>query len=191
MQLRHLPNLISISRSLAVPVLVWIAFRGWQELFAWGLLLAGASDLLDGWLARRFGWTSRLGAMLDSISDVLLALTAIAGLWLFHQQTLLSVWPTIAAICAVWLVVHVAALLRYGKPASFHTRLTQIGLFGFGLFVLLMFFYGFVPWFFYTVAALCLLAGMENMAMIMLIESWSPDRRGGLLTLLRQRKQQD
>lgn len=190
MQLRYLPNLISIARTVSVPVLLWFASRGWQELFAWGLLVAGASDILDGWLARRFGWTSRLGALLDSISDVLLASAAIVGLWLFHRETLLAAWPIIAAVCATWLLVHAAALLRYGRPASFHTRLTQAGLFGFGLFVLLTFFYGFVPWFFYLIAALCLLAGIENMVMILLLARWTPNLRGGLLELLRQRKQQ-
>lgn len=190
MQLRHLPNLISASRTIAVPVLLWIASRGWQELFAWGLLLAGASDILDGWLARRYGWTSPLGAMLDSISDVLLTLTAIAGLWIFHRETLLEQWPTIAAVCAIWLVVHIVALLRYRKPASFHTRLTQVGLLSFGLFVLLTFFYGFVPWIFYFVAGLCMLAGIENFLMIALLRDWTPNLRGGLAAALRQRKQE-
>lgn len=191
MQLRHIPNLISASRTFAVPILLWFASRGWQDAFAWGLLLAGCSDILDGWLARRYGWTSKLGAMLDSISDILLSVTALVGLWIFHRVTLIALWPTFAAICAMWFVVHLAALLRYGKPASFHTRLTQAGLVGFGIFVLLMFFYGFVPWYFYLIAALCLLAGIENLIMIGLLAQWTPNVPGGIYTLMQQRKHKD
>ncbi len=188
MQLRHLPNLISAGRLATIPVLLWLAARGWQDAFAWLLLAAGASDLLDGWLARRFGWVSRFGAMLDSIADVALTLTAIAGLWIFHRDTLAAYWPYIAAICLTWLVVHAVALIRYRRLASFHTRLTQMGLFGFGLFVLLVFFHGFVPWFFYLVALLCVLAGIENLVMILLLANWTPNMRGGLLALLRSRR---
>jgi hypothetical protein len=63
-----------------------------------------------------------------------------------------------------------------------------MGLFGFGLFVLLVFFHGFVPWFFYVVASLCVLAGIENLVMILLLANWTPNMRGGLLALLRSRR---
>jgi CDP-diacylglycerol--glycerol-3-phosphate 3-phosphatidyltransferase len=187
MQARQIPNLISAARLASVPCLLWVAAGGWHDVFAWLLLAAGASDLLDGWLARRFGWVSRFGAMLDSIADVMLTLTAIIGLWLFHRVTLADYWPFIAAICVTWLLVHAFALFRYGRLASFHTRLTQVGLLSFGFFVLLVFFHGFVPWFFYSVAAVCTLAGIENFIMIAMLPKWTPNTRGGLLALLKER----
>jgi len=64
-----LPNLISLGRLVLVPVSVeMIATRRWPEALAL-FLVAGASDALDGWIARRFDLRSELGAYLDAIAD--------------------------------------------------------------------------------------------------------------------------
>jgi len=78
MSLHWIPNAISMLRiALVVPVL-WLIL---QDEFAWALLLfwiAGFSDGLDGYLAARFGWQSRSGALLDPIADKLL----VAGMFI-------------------------------------------------------------------------------------------------------------
>jgi cardiolipin synthase len=70
--LRHLPNLLTASRLVAG----FFAFRAILSLeFTAALALAvaaGVTDALDGYLARRFGWTSRLGAWIDPIADKIL-----------------------------------------------------------------------------------------------------------------------
>jgi cardiolipin synthase (CMP-forming) len=64
-----LPNLISLGRLVLVPVSVdMIASRRWPEALAI-FLVAGISDALDGWIARRFDLRSELGAYLDAIAD--------------------------------------------------------------------------------------------------------------------------
>jgi cardiolipin synthase (CMP-forming) len=64
-----LPNLISLGRLALVPVSVdMIATRRWPEALA-VFLVAGISDALDGWVARRFDLRSELGAYLDAIAD--------------------------------------------------------------------------------------------------------------------------
>lgn len=72
MSLRWLPNAISIMRIVLVaPILAFIV----QGRFDVALLLffvAGFSDGLDGFLAKKFDWHSRLGALLDPIADKLL-----------------------------------------------------------------------------------------------------------------------
>lgn len=72
---RHLPNAISLVRiALVVPVGLAIASHRFDSAL-WLAVVAGMSDALDGWLARRFGWRSRLGGMLDPLADKLLLLT--------------------------------------------------------------------------------------------------------------------
>jgi cardiolipin synthase len=64
-----IPNLITLGRILLVPVLVW-AIVSDQMLIAFVLFLAaGLSDAIDGFLAKRFGMTSELGAYLDPLAD--------------------------------------------------------------------------------------------------------------------------
>jgi cardiolipin synthase len=65
----NLPNLITIARILMVPVVVWaIASRQMQIAFL-VFLAAGVSDAVDGFLAKRLGMASELGAHLDPLAD--------------------------------------------------------------------------------------------------------------------------
>jgi cardiolipin synthase len=80
---RHLPNLICLLRI----ALVWpVAAAMWDGNFplAVGLFFVAAiSDGLDGYLAKRFGWTSQLGKVLDPVADKLLLVTVfISAAWL-------------------------------------------------------------------------------------------------------------
>jgi cardiolipin synthase len=83
MSLNWIPNAISMLRiALVVPVL-WLILQG---EFGWALLLfwiAGFSDGLDGYLAARFNWQSRTGALLDPIADKLL----VAGMFITLTYT--------------------------------------------------------------------------------------------------------
>jgi cardiolipin synthase len=86
---RDIPNLITFLRFLLVPPVVY--FLSHQEFGSALLLfvLAGFSDALDGFLAKRFGWTSRLGEMMDPLADKLLLICSYVTLgWL----GLLPVW---------------------------------------------------------------------------------------------------
>lgn len=74
--LRQLPNLVSALRIvLVVPLVVSIA----REQYGTALLIAviaGVSDGVDGYLARRFGWQSRLGSILDPVADKLMLVSS-------------------------------------------------------------------------------------------------------------------
>jgi cardiolipin synthase len=70
--LRHLPNLLSGMRLLAAPVAAWLLLIGRDTASLAVFAAAGLSDLLDGYVARRWGFTSRFGAWLDPAADKLL-----------------------------------------------------------------------------------------------------------------------
>jgi CDP-diacylglycerol--glycerol-3-phosphate 3-phosphatidyltransferase/cardiolipin synthase len=78
-----LPNLLTLSRIVIVPVLVWVMWKaGWQGyLLAFVLYcLAGATDYFDGYLARAQGTVSKLGVFLDPIADKIMVAAAIVML---------------------------------------------------------------------------------------------------------------
>lgn len=84
MKPRDIPNLITVFRFLLVPPVVWLLIndRFTAALVVFGV--AGFSDGLDGFLAKQFGWTSRLGSLLDPLADKLLLLAAFITLGLLH-----------------------------------------------------------------------------------------------------------
>lgn len=87
-----LPNGISLFRLLLIPVFVVLAARygrsvseglplDWCRIAAVSVfLIAGVSDALDGWIARRFNMYSKLGSVLDPLADKALMLSAIITL---------------------------------------------------------------------------------------------------------------
>ena len=76
-----IPNLLSAVRLALLPLFLWLVLGphadGWAVIV---LVLIGVSDYLDGYLARRLGQTSRLGAILDPVADRLYILAAVVGL---------------------------------------------------------------------------------------------------------------
>jgi len=72
------PNLISLARLGCLPWFVWLVF-GAEDRWAAALLLGalGATDWVDGWVARRFNQVSELGKILDPTADRLLLLVAL------------------------------------------------------------------------------------------------------------------
>ncbi|RMG33697.1 MAG: CDP-alcohol phosphatidyltransferase family protein [Gammaproteobacteria bacterium] len=79
--LRHLPNLISTLRIVLVGPIVWALLERHFEAAIWLFLVAGISDGVDGFLAKRFGWTSRLGGILDALADKFLLVSTFVCLW--------------------------------------------------------------------------------------------------------------
>lgn len=75
--LLSLPNALSLSRVALAPLFV---VSRQPELRVGLLVLAGATDVLDGWLARRQRATSRVGAILDPVADRTFVLAAMAAL---------------------------------------------------------------------------------------------------------------
>jgi cardiolipin synthase len=64
-----IPNLITLARILAVPIVVWAITAGEVRVAFALFLAAGLSDLVDGFLAKRFNMATELGAYLDPLAD--------------------------------------------------------------------------------------------------------------------------
>ncbi len=83
--LRHLPNLISALRIALVAPLIAAILLGRYETALAIAVIAGVSDGVDGYLARRFGWQSRLGSMLDPAADKLMLVGCMLALGWLHE----------------------------------------------------------------------------------------------------------
>jgi cardiolipin synthase len=85
MSLRLLPNILTIFRMVSVgPIVYWLFTGSYKAAFILGVF-SGISDLLDGFLARRFGWTTHFGGVLDPLTDKLLLISTTFTLaWLGH-----------------------------------------------------------------------------------------------------------
>jgi cardiolipin synthase len=93
--MRNIPTLITLTRLLLAAVVAWAAFEASYGLAAVVFVIAAASDLADGPIARRYALVTELGARLDAVADKILMLAAVVPLLL---QGLLPWW---LALCVV------------------------------------------------------------------------------------------
>jgi len=119
---RHLPNLICLIRLALVWPILTALHAGEHRLALVLFVIAAASDGVDGYLAKRFNWTSELGKFLDPLADKLLLITVFveAG-WL----ELVPWWLT-AAVVARDVMIGLGALIfrlwfgpLHGRPTRF------------------------------------------------------------------------
>src|ERR671930_1611833 len=107
------PNILTLARICLTPVIALLPFiQGyWPKVIAFLIFLAaGASDVIDGWLARRSNSVSELGQLLDPVADkLLLFATLIPIFWLTRHPTILYGIPWWGSL-PVWV-----ALLLVGR----------------------------------------------------------------------------
>jgi CDP-diacylglycerol--glycerol-3-phosphate 3-phosphatidyltransferase len=156
--------------------------------FAFLLLPVLASDIVDGWLARKLGAESNFGAALDSVADISVVRTMVYAIWPLHPDVYREHGWIIISVVVIWVFAHLASLIRYGRLASFHTRLIRAGIFAFSLFALVLFLFGFVPWLLFLAALICALGAVEHFVMLALLPHWTPNVHGGIREALRLRR---
>ena len=125
--MKHLPNLLSGLRLLAAPLAAWLLLHDHDSAALAVFGLAGLSDLLDGYVARHWGFTSRFGAWLDPAADKLLILLSLvtllylgrAPLWLVVMVLARDIAIALGAL-VIWAfsLPMIVAPLMIGKAAA-------------------------------------------------------------------------
>jgi len=80
----NIPNIITIFRFFLVPLFVYVFFSGYDKNYmvsAGIFLLAGFTDVLDGYIARKYNMVTRWGKLMDPLADKLMQLAVIISLW--------------------------------------------------------------------------------------------------------------
>jgi cardiolipin synthase (CMP-forming) len=98
----NLPNLITVLRLFAVPVVIWTILAGYLQAAFWIFLAAGISDAIDGYLARKWHQRTELGAYLDAIADKSLLVSIFITLSIVG---LIPAWLAIAVVSRDLMIV--------------------------------------------------------------------------------------
>jgi cardiolipin synthase len=103
------PNVITLVRLLCIPVFLWMLFgRHWHVAAAFLLAGLGATDWVDGYVARRYHQVSTFGKVLDPMADRLLVGTAVISVMVYGA---VPVWFGVATITREVLVSAMVVLL--------------------------------------------------------------------------------
>ena len=168
MNMSQLPNAISILRMFLVMPVVWNLLQlNFTAALVW-TAVAGFSDGLDGFLAKHYGWQTRLGSILDPLADKLLLVSTFVTLtWL----DLIPLWLLIAVLGRDLLIVIGGVVFHYtlGRFDMQPSRISKLNTLVQILFVLaVVFFHGdfaLTPWVLealaYIVLATTILSGID------------------------------
>jgi phosphatidylglycerophosphate synthase len=125
---RHwrIADVLSGTRLVLIPA-VWIAaLLGNGRLVGVGLVVAGASDFFDGYLARRLGEESASGARLDSLADNLLLISAAAWIELLHPEILSQNTVLVVATMAIYLASLSIGLIKFHQLGNLHLYSSKV-----------------------------------------------------------------
>lgn len=100
--LRSLPNILTILRIILIIPFVIMIIDGRFKAGFYILLAAGFTDALDGYLARRYSWSSKIGGILDPVADKLLMISAY---FVLSMSELLPWWISVLVICRDLMIV--------------------------------------------------------------------------------------
>jgi cardiolipin synthase len=131
----NLPNLITLSRLLSVPLTIWLILGERFGVAFWVFVGAGISDALDGFIAKRFDCRTRLGALLDPVADKALLTSVYVALgiaeYLPNWLVILVVFRDVMIIGGFVLIQTLAATSRFDPLyISKINTLAQIALVG-------------------------------------------------------------
>jgi cardiolipin synthase (CMP-forming) len=141
----NIPNIITLGRILAVPFIVWAIASNQMEIAFAIFIIAGVSDAVDGFLAKRFNMSSELGALLDPVADkaLLVSIYMALGIWGAIPR-----WIVILVVSRdIMIVGAVIVSWLYGKPIPMKplmvSKLNTVAQVGFAALVLASLGFGF------------------------------------------------
>lgn len=111
-QLLTLPNIITLVRLACIPIFLWLLFvQDDRASAAWLLGGLGATDWVDGWVARRYGQVSELGKILDPFADRLLFIVSVGAMIIDGAIPLWFAWLVVIREVGLGVVLVVATML--------------------------------------------------------------------------------
>lgn len=172
---------LSLTRLLMVPLLWAFALLELPVYLGVGLAVAGLTDVLDGPVARVTGRSSRYGAQLDSMADILLMASIFWWLVLLKRDF----FVVNAVPLVIWAVVGTAAvvvtLVKFGRMGNLHLYSAKIaGVLGHLFAIWILVFDSYSAWFFGTAVGMAIVASTETL-LVALTRDRVSDRIGTIL----------
>ncbi len=137
--MKNVPNILSLIRLLMVPLFVWLFLSGSVVAALVVFILAGATDVADGFIARRYNCTSTLGKILDPLADKAMQLAAFLCLW--YKGYVPGWMPVIYLVKELATVIGAFIIFRKTKfvvKSNFFGKLATVLVFG-AVFVIAVF----------------------------------------------------
>lgn len=166
----NVPNLLSLYRLLVFPVILYMALTGNEKWFVILICISLITDILDGNIARIFNLQSDFGAALDNLADIFTFAMALVGLYVFKWTEIQPHAWLLYLFLGVFLFSYLVGFLRFGKIPGLHLYGAVIAGYLQGLFLFVLFVFGFYTWFYYLAVGWGLLAYIEKILVLLRLD---------------------
>jgi len=113
--MKNIPNILTLFRVMLIPFFIlafYLPFEGSFYVATWIFFIAGVTDYFDGYLARRWNVSSKLGAFLDPVADKIMVVTALVMVAGDHDRLV----ATIGEHSALWIMI--PTLIMIGRELA-------------------------------------------------------------------------
>lgn len=166
----NVPNLLSLYRLLISPYILYLALTGQENLYAVFICISLISDVLDGNIARFFRLQTRFGASLDNIADIFTYVLAFIGIFTFKAEEMMTVIVPFSIFLGVLILSYIVAFARFKKVPGMHLYLAVSSGYAQGIFIFVLFAFGFKEWLFYFSIILGIIAYTEKIIILFKIK---------------------
>lgn len=171
-----MPQFLVILRFCLGSLLLLDALDG--DISAWfisGFVIAFLSDIFDGVIARRLGMSTASLRQADSCADVCLYLCIAASAWLVHPDVIILFRIPLSLVISAQLIWLGVNLMKYGKPASYHTYSAKT--WGITLFfaTVALFGFGYAGWVLWIAIIVGIIHSVEEILMTLVLPDWTHD----------------
>jgi len=122
----NVPNTLSFSRILFLPLLALLTYLKWDFTFLALYIVVGSTDYFDGKLARRWNITSEFGKTIDSVADIVFYLGTLAFVYFWFPHIVAGNTVMLAIFFVFFLSSFAVSWIRIGKPILMHTNLLRL-----------------------------------------------------------------
>jgi CDP-diacylglycerol--glycerol-3-phosphate 3-phosphatidyltransferase len=174
----NIADWFSFYRIACSPLLLYFLWIQNRELFVWFLLASYSTDMIDGFLARKFNMTSPRGSQLDSFGDQVTIILGFLGLLVFEYDFILKNYLLIIIAFIPYIIQMLIAYTKFGKATAFHTYLAKLSAILQAIFILSALFFSPNYTLFYIMIILGFMETIEEIILIFLIKEWASDIKG-------------
>ncbi len=183
----NIPNVLSAYRLLALPFIVWTIVLCDKQVYILLLSINLITDILDGFIARRFNMETEFGARLDSLADIGTYSMAFTGMIVLESDFVRVHWMEFTSLIVIYILVQLISLIRFKCMTSFHLYSSKVVGYVQGIFIFTYFVVGYEPWYFYLMLGLSYLNYAEELIIITRIPAMRSNVRG-LYFMLKEHK---
>jgi cardiolipin synthase len=182
----NIPNLLSLYRLISFPAILFFVLTGKQYVFIILLSINLITDILDGFIARRFNMKTEFGARLDSWADMGTLILAFAGLIKFQFDFMILHKLGLGFYVFLYILSLAITLLKFGRLCGLHLYSYKITGYLQGIFIVILFGYGNIEWFYWLMIIVGCWANIEEIVIFLLLKEPKSNVKG-LYWLLKQK----